>query len=122
MKVIQILSRIYVTDIDAAIRFYEELFQEKCSSRFGYPQVKLEIARVRDILLIGGSEEALKPFRDTTATFLVDSVDEFKAFLLQNGATLIRDIRQVPTGLNMTLRHKDGTLIEYVEHKKVNTP
>jgi len=118
MKVIQILSRVYVNDIDTAIRFYEELLQEKCSSRFEYLQVKLEIARVGDILLIGGSDEALKPFIDTTATFLVDSVDEFKKFLLKNGATIIRDIRQVPTGLNITLRHRDGTIIEYVEHKK----
>ena len=120
MKVIQILSRVYINNIDTAIRFYEELLQEKCSSRFDYLQMKLEIARVGDILLIGGSDEALKPFINTTATFLVDSIEEFKEFLLKNDATIIRDIRQVPTGLNMTLRHKDGTIIEYVEHKKNN--
>ncbi len=120
MKVIQILSRIYVNEIDTAIHFYEKLLLEKCSSRFEYPQVKLEIAQTSNILLIGGSDEALKPFIDTTATFLVDSVEEFKEFLLKNDATIIRDIRQVPTGLNVTLRHKDGTIIEYVEHKKNN--
>ena len=118
MKVLQILSRVYINDIDAAICFYEGLLQEKCSSRFDYPQMKLEIARVRDILLIGGSDEALKPFMNTKATFLVDSVEEFKEFLLKNDATIIRDIQQVPTGFNMTVQHKDGSIIEYVEHKK----
>ena len=118
MKVIQILSRVYVNDIDTAICFYEELLQEKCSSRFDYLQMKLEIARVGDILLIGGSVEALKTFINTTATFLVDSVEEFKEFLLKNDATIIRDIQQVPTGFNMTVQHKDGIIIEYVEHKK----
>ena len=117
MKVLQILSRVYINDIDAAICFYEGLLQEKCSSRFDYPQMKLEIARVRDILLIGGSDEALKPFMNTKATFLVDSVEEFKEFLLKNDATIIRDIQQVPTGFNMTVQHKDGIIIEYVEHK-----
>lgn len=120
MKVIQILSRVYVNEIDTAIRFYEELLMEKCSSRFEYSQVKLEIARIGSILLIGGSNEALKPFIDTTATLLVDSIEEFKEFLLKNDATIIRDIQQVPTGFNMTVRHKDKTIIEYVEHKKNN--
>jgi len=25
----------------------------------------------------------------------------------------------VPTGMNMTVRHPDGAIVEYVEHKKV---
>ncbi|HEX2934894.1 MAG TPA: VOC family protein [Bacteroidales bacterium] len=118
MQVKQILTRIYVNDMDAAIKFYEQLLNEPCASRFNYAQMNLEIARVNNILIIAGTDQALEPFRLTNATMLVDSVEAFKTFLLENGATVIRDIQQVPTGLNMTIRHKDGLTIEYVEHRK----
>lgn len=118
MQVKQTLTRVYVNDMDAAIQFYEQLFGESCASRFSYAQMDLEIARVGAVLIIAGTDQALTPFKITHATMLVDSVDEFKAFLLGNGATVVRDIQQVPTGLNMTIRHTDGLTIEYVEHRK----
>lgn len=61
--------------------------------------------------------ERLKLFKNTQATFLVDSIIEFKDFLLDNGVTIIRDLKEVPTGMNMTVKHFDGTIVEYVEHK-----
>ena len=87
--------------------------------RFEIPQIGLELAQIGDILLIAGSEEALKPFRSTQATFLVDSLDEFKAYLEEKGAEIIRGPDKVPTGRNMTVRHPDGSVIEYVEHSKM---
>ena len=116
MEIKQILTRIYVNDINAAVDFYEKLTNEKCANRFEYKQVGLEIARINDLLIIAGNDEALQPFRNTSATFLVDSVSEYKNFLLKNGAEIIRDIQQVPTGFNMTVKHKDRVVIEYVEH------
>lgn len=115
LKVNQILSRFYVQEMNQAVEFYESLLSDKCSLRFKYPQVDLELAQVGNILLICGSDEALQPFKDTKATFSVDSIIEYKNFLLNNGATIIRDIKQVPTGLNLTVKHKDGTIVEYVE-------
>lgn len=118
MKVIKVLNRFYVNDLDQAVVFYEEVLGEKCSLRFEYPQINLELAQVGNILLIRGSDEALKPIRGTQATFLVDSVIEYKNFLLKVGAEMINDIKEVPTGRNMTVRHSDGTIVEYVEHRK----
>jgi hypothetical protein len=118
MQVKQILTRVYVNDLDAAVTFYEQLLNEPCASRFSYAQMNLEIARVNNFLIIAGTEEALEPFKTTQATMLVDSLAEFKAFLLKNEALILRDIQQVPTGFNMTVRHKDGLTIEYVEHHK----
>jgi len=117
MKVKQILCRFYVLDINEAIEFYEKLLNEKCKIRLNYSELNLELAQVANILIIGGSEESLKPIRDTQATFLVDSILEYKEFLLKNNSTIIRDLKEVPTGINMTVKHLDGTIIEYVEHK-----
>lgn len=117
MKVKQILNRFYVNNMDQAIEFYECVLNEKCKVRFHYAQVNLELVQIGDVLILAGTDEALKPFRSTQATFLVDSIMEFRDYLLNNGALIIRDIKEVPTGFNMTVKHFDGTIVEYVEHK-----
>jgi len=117
MKIKEVLNRFYVHDIEEAITFYEKILNEKCNKKFKYSQANLELANIGNILIISGSDEALKPFKDTQATFLVDSIIEFREFLLNNGATVIRDLKEVPSGMNMTVKHFDGTIIEYVEHK-----
>ena len=125
MNINQVLTRVFVNDMNTAIEFYEKLFNKKCVSRFIYQEVELELAQVDNILLICGSEESLKPFLDTKATFSVDSIIEYKNYLLTHGATIIRDIKKVPTGMNMTIKHPDGTIIEYVEHdnkSNINRP
>lgn len=116
MKVLSILTRVYVEDMQAALVFYEGLLNLKATLRFSYPEVGLELAQVGVFLLIAGSQQALRSFRDTTATMLVDSLSEFRTYLEANGAVLLRGPKQVPTGSNMTVRHPDGIVVEYVEH------
>lgn len=117
MKVNKILTRFYVDEMDKSVEFYENMLNVKGSGRLKYTEMNLELEQVGDILLLCGSEEALQPFRDTKATFLVDSITEYREFLLNNGATIIRDLKEVPSGMNMTLKHLDGTIVEYVEFR-----
>lgn len=116
MRVLGIYTRLLVNTLDQSLPFYEELLQTRSKNRFRYPEMHLELAQVGNFLLIAGSDEALAPFRDTIATILVDSLSEFKAYLEVHGSKILRGPRQVPTGINMTVRHPDGTVIEYVEH------
>lgn len=121
MKIKKILTRLYVHDINIAIDFYKKLLNEDCDLRFKYTEINLELAQIGNILILSGTNEALKSFKDTKATFLVDSVIEFREFLLNNGAVIVRDLKKVPTGMNLTVKHLDGTVIEYVEHKNVSS-
>ncbi len=109
MKIYKVLTRIFLNpeEIDRSISFYENLFGQKCKSRFKYPEKELELAQVGSFLLISGSTNSLKPFRDTKVTLLVDSIDDLKVFLQEQGA---------PTGRNMRVKHMDGLIAEYVEH------
>ncbi|AKB54407.1 MULTISPECIES: VOC family protein [Methanosarcina] len=116
MKILQTLSRLYVNDLNSALEFYEELLGSPKAMRFAIPQIGLELVQIENVLLIAGSDEALKLFRSTQATFLVDSLNEFKAYLEEKGAEIIRGPNKVPTGRNMTVKHPDGSVIEYVEH------
>ena len=118
MLIKQVCARVYVNDMDRAVDFYEKLFHEKCVSRFKYHEVNLELARIDNLLIICGSNESLKPFRDTNATFLVDSLKEYQDYLLEHGAAIIQNVKKVPTGFNMTIKHPDGAVIEYVEFDK----
>lgn len=120
MEIKQVLYRIYTNNIEESIAFYEQLTGERCASRFKYSQVGLELARVQNFLIIAGSDQALLPFKETNATFLVDSLADYRHFLLENKAEIIRDIQVVPTGWNMTVKHADGLVAEYVEYKKPN--
>lgn len=117
MNVKQILNRIYVNEMDQTVAFYENLLDEKCSMRFEHKQFHLELAQVGSILIICGTDEVLKSFRDTQAAFIVDSIIEFKDFLLENGATIMKGVKETPTGLNMIVKHFDGTIVEYVEQR-----
>lgn len=116
MRVLKIFSRIYVNDMESALEFYQNLMGQKADMRFRYPEMNLELASVGDLLILAGSEDALKPFRETKATFKVDSIEEFKNSLEQTGARIISGPKKVPTGFNMTVKHPDGTRIEYVQH------
>jgi predicted enzyme related to lactoylglutathione lyase len=116
MKILQTLSRLYISDLNSALEFYETLFGTPAAMRFEIPSIGLELAQIGDILLIAGTDEALKSFRSTQATFLVDSLDEFRVYLEEKGAEILRGPDKVPTGRNMTVRHPDGSVVEYVEH------
>lgn len=73
---------------------------------------------MEEILLIVSPEQALKPFRSTQATMLVDTLDEFQDYLKEKGAEILRGPNEVPKGRNMTVKHPDGVIIEYIEHLK----
>ncbi|GBE54783.1 MAG TPA: VOC family protein [Euryarchaeota archaeon] len=117
MNILKTLTRIYLepANLNRAIAFYENLFNEKCNLRFRYSDARLELAGVGSVLLIAGSEEALQQFKNTKATFIVDSLNDFKEELIKHGAVVLQEPRKVPTGVNMRVKHPDGAIIEYVE-------
>lgn len=116
MKVIRTLNRINVNNLDTVLPFYEELLNLKTEMRFKFSA--LELASIGNFLFIAGKEEDLQPFINTKVTLLVDSIADFKTYLERNGAQIVRGPMEVPTGKNMTVKHPDGSLIEYVEHLK----
>jgi predicted enzyme related to lactoylglutathione lyase len=116
MRVLQTYIRVYVNDMDTSLKFYENLLGETPTFRFKYEAVGLELASVGNILILAGSDQRLEPFRNTKATFKVDSIHEFYDYLVESGSKVIRGLTRVPTGTNFTVQHPDGSIFEYVEH------
>lgn len=119
MKVLNILVRRYLPldRFEEAVRFHEQIIGQKARLRFHYPQYNLELAQVASILFIAGTPESLAPFVNTHATFMVEGIGDFARHLPTVGAEVLNGPKDVPTGRNMLVRHPDGTLIEYVEHR-----
>jgi hypothetical protein len=108
--------------MDSAIDFYERLSGQGCTMRVKYPEKELELASIGSFLLISGSAENLQPFKNTQVTLLVDSMDDFLEFSVNHGSTILEYPKSVPTGRNMRVRHPDGLIAEYVEHKRQPIP
>lgn len=120
MKIISLHSRIFTTPdkLEGTISFYETLAGVKCSSRFGYPEKELELAVVDKFLIISGAPENVEPFKHTQITLLVDSIEDYRNYILSNGGKITEEPKKVPTGYNMHAVHPDGLTVEYVEHTK----
>ncbi|KQS02205.1 glyoxalase [Sphingomonas sp. Leaf357] len=119
MRILNILTRHCLTldRFDDAVSFYEELFEQPARLRFDYPEHDLKLAQIASLLLIGGPQESLARFAATEATFLVDDIAGWEEQLRTLGAVILEPIKTVPTGRNMLVRHRDGMLVEYVEHR-----
>ncbi|MGW0531883.1 VOC family protein [Streptomyces sp. NPDC003032] len=113
------LIRVYTGPgtLDAVAASYERLLGTERDMRFTYPEKNLALAAVGPFLLIEGTEETLAPFRATNGTLLVDSAQAYLERLAAEGAEITDPLTKVPTGSGFTARHRDGTLIEYVEHR-----
>ncbi len=120
MKVRQAYVRVYVRDLNTSRPFYEQLLGEAASAQFTYEAAGLELAVIGPILTLAGTDQALAPFRETRATFIVDDVQEFHDHLAGAGCRIIREMAKVPTGMNLTVQHPDGTLIEYVQLRSIS--
>ncbi|MDD2763626.1 MAG: VOC family protein [Opitutaceae bacterium] len=119
MKILNILVRRYMSldGFDEAVAFHEDLIGQEARLRFHYPEHGLKLAQVASILFIAGSPESLAPFVATHATFLVEDIEGYARHLPTVGAEVLEAPKPVPTGWNMLVRHPDGTLGEYVEHR-----
>ncbi|MFD4631952.1 VOC family protein [Streptomyces sp. NPDC058284] len=103
--------------LDALAASYERLLGTERDMWFTYPEKNLALAAVGAFLLIEGTEETLAPFRATHGTLLVDSAATYLDRLAAEGAEITEPLIKVPTGSGFTARHRDGTVIEYVEHR-----
>ena len=119
MQILNILTRrcLPLDAFEAAVAFYEQLIGQPRRLSFDYPAYQLKLAQVASILFIGGSAESLSPFVATDATFMVDDLDGYAEHLPSVGADIVEPPKDVPTGRNMLVRHPDGMLVEYVEHR-----
>jgi predicted enzyme related to lactoylglutathione lyase len=108
--------------LDATVDFYKSLLAGKESLRFDYPEMGLTLASVSSphlsVLVIAGARDRRRPFEATRLTIKVTSLEDYAAVLTSAGAELLDPIQKTPVGRKMRYRHKDGLIVEYVQHDR----
>jgi glyoxalase/bleomycin resistance protein/dioxygenase superfamily protein len=106
--------------LDATVEFYKSLLGGEESLRFDYPETGLKLASVSSphlsVLVIAGEADKRKPFEATRLTIKVSSLEDYAAILKSAGAELLDPIQNTLVGRKMRYRHKDGLIVEYVQH------
>ena len=111
--ILKTYTRIFTNDAEATLRLLRPL-------HVGEPHLRLrfdpwDLIGIGDILVVGGTDEALAPIRGSLGPWIVTDIDVTRATLVDAGAEIIRDIAPVPTGRMMYARHPDGATVEYVQ-------
>ncbi|WP_425465393.1 hypothetical protein [Nonomuraea mesophila] len=71
------------------IAFYERLQRTTADARFAFAAAGLELATVGAFLIIAGDDSAVRPFRSTVRTLLVDDVLPYHERLTAEGAEIV---------------------------------
>jgi predicted enzyme related to lactoylglutathione lyase len=108
--------------LEPAIAFYEAVQGVALDRRFSMPSRGLELATVGGFVLVAGGAEALSRVQHVQATIAVEALEPVIAAMSAAGAAILDGPRDVPTGRNLTARHPDGTVVEYVQPRGDGQP
>ena len=113
--ILKTYARLFTNDPEKTLRTVQALHG-------GEPHIRLEfngwhLIGIGDIFIVGGSDEALTPIRDSNGPLVIEDADETMALLKNLGAEIIIPMYDAPTGRGFNAKHADGNVVEYVEWK-----
>ncbi len=111
--ILKTYARIFTNDLDLTLRTLQPLHKNKPHLRFDF--APWQLAAIGDILVVAGTDDSLAPIRGSYGPWIVGDLQEARELLLRSGATIVKDIVDVPTGTMLYARHPDGTVVEYVQ-------
>ncbi|SKA34491.1 hypothetical protein [Consotaella salsifontis] len=111
--ILKTYTRVFTTDLESTVATLKAVHGREPHLRLNY--APLTLVGIGDVLVIGGTDEALAPIRGTFGPWIVEDIDDAKAKLLASGASVVRDIHTIPTGRMMYMKHADGSVVEYVQ-------
>jgi len=113
LMILKTYARVFTTDLAAALPLYQQLVGREPDLQFAFGE--WELVALGDLLLIGGTTEALAPIRGSHGPLVVDDLVATQHQLTQAGAVITQPISPTPTGTMLYARHADGTVMEYVQ-------
>lgn len=111
--ILKTYTRIFTNDVEITLRALRPLHAGEPHLRFKFDP--WELVGIGDVLVVGGTDEALAPIRGSLGPWIVTDIDETRSLLIEAGAEIVREITHVPTGRMMYVRHPDGAIVEYVQ-------
>ncbi|MGE0541636.1 MAG: VOC family protein [Dehalococcoidia bacterium] len=120
MQVLRTLTRVCVgpNELDRTIAFYEAIYDTRARMRYRYPAAHLEVAEVGGVLLVAGDEAARASYAAAPTIMIVDSIEDFRPALIEQGASILEEPVAAPSGAKLRARHQDGMVVEYVQYDR----
>ena len=111
--ILKTYTRIFTTDPEGSLNLLRTLHGTEPHPRVTFAEWTL--IGIGDVLVVGGSEEALAPIRGSLGPWIVEDIEAVQRDLLAAGAVIVRELVNVPTGRMLYARHPDGAVVEYVQ-------
>ncbi|AJT42843.1 VOC family protein [Psychromicrobium lacuslunae] len=113
-NIVEVVARVYVEDLNAALPLYQQLSGGGDPHRFGFRDIQL--AKIGSFLLIQGADEEV---RSHTATIAVRDISLVEAAISEAGGALLEGPTPGPNGPRLIARHPDGNIIEYIQRSNL---
>jgi predicted enzyme related to lactoylglutathione lyase len=99
------------------VRFYEQLTRERLDMDMDIPEAGLHVVAVGSFLILELDTEQHGLATQTTVTVLNADLDQAVATQVAAGAEIVQERWEAPVGAGTRLRHPDGLIVEYLEHR-----
>ena len=113
--ILKTYARLFTTDTDRSLELLRSLYD--CEPDYRFKMGDLEITGIKDVCLVQGSDDVLKPYQGSHGPLVVEDLQETKAILLAKGAEIVKNDAEAETGTFFYARHKDGSIVEYLQWK-----
>ena len=118
----RIFSRVFpeLGRLRHTVEFYESLVGTELDIDLDLPEVGLHVVGVGQFLILELDPSKLDRVdraRQTTVTVLAPHLEEAVRTSVKRGAAIVEGPWQSPPGPGYRLRHPDGLLVEYLEHR-----
>jgi len=111
--ILKTYTRVFTNDADEALATFQALHGREPHLRLRFGE--WDLIGIGDTFIVGGTDAALAPIRDSHGPWIVEDLDEVERRLERAGATITQPTAPSPTGRFLYARHADGLLVEYVE-------
>lgn len=99
------------------VRFHETLTSTTLDMDMDIPEAGIRVVAVGPFLILERDPRARDLAAETPATVLNAHLDDAVERSLADGAQVVQQRWSAPPGPGIRLRHPDGLLVEYLEHR-----
>jgi len=111
--ILKTYARVVTGDMEVTLDVLRALTGKELDLRFKVAEV--EIAAIGDFCVVAAPTEQHKALREIVGPVIVDDLDQTRACLLGQGAVVVQDRFDAPTGSVLYARNKDGVVVEWLE-------
>lgn len=115
----RIFARVFCKpgELLSAVRFYQTLTEAGLDVDMDIPEAGLRVVAVGAFLILELDGEQHGLAAQTTVTVLNANLDIAVARQVAAGAEIVQERWKAPVGAGTRLRHPDGLIVEYLEHR-----